>query len=93
MTESKKKDGDAKKPDERKIPLRDFPDIRKFRGIYLRNNDKPVEVDSNDTPLPEGEEEDFGIRRSSDEEAWDFYRQVVCDEESDDELTEFLNDD
>ena len=91
MDESRKKDG-GKKADAEEISIRDLPDLRKLRKTFLTKDGKPVEVDSNDTPRHEGEEEDFGLQRSTEEEAWEFYRQNLADDACGDDMTEFLDD-
>lgn len=95
--DKEKKDEKKKKEDE-DIRIREFPDMRCLRKTYLSKGGKPVQVDSNDTPRHdvEEEEEDFGLKRSSDEEAWQFFCDTQADEKGDkeqrDELTEFLDD-
>lgn len=85
----KRRCGEAEEKD---IPIRDFPDLRRLRKAYLNRDGKPVGVDSNDTPLHDCEEGDFGLTRSTPEEAWEFLRQML-EESHDDDLTEFLDDD
>lgn len=86
-----KKDGcePAKKRD---FPIRDLPDMRNLRKAYLKKNDKPIGVDSADNPIPHEDEEDFGLKRSTPEEAREFLEETLRCDEADDPLTEFLND-
>ena len=97
-------DGDAKREEEKKkepekecgeFRIRDFPDLRRLRKAYLKCGDKPVAVDSSDTPLPDDSEEDFGLKRSTEEEAWQFLRDSTApenDHAADDPMREFLED-
>ena len=74
------------------FPIRDFPDLRRLRKAYLKKGDKPIGVDSADNPTPDECEEDFGLTRSTTEEALEFLRQSQCGDEPDDALREFLDD-
>lgn len=76
------------------FPICDFPDLRRLRAIYLKCGGKPVGMDSTDTPRPDEQEEDFGLRRSTAEEALELLREAVGEETDEhDPLTEFLDDD
>jgi hypothetical protein len=85
-------DDDAREEDPKKIPIRDFSDLRFLRTAYVRRGEKPIGVDSNGHPLPDEHEEDFGIRRSTADEALQFLRDSLSDADADDSLLEFLND-
>ena len=89
MGDIPEKKGDA----DEEIPICDFPDLRNLRRAYLKKDDLPIELDSNDNPRPDTTEEDFGLRRSTAEEAWEFFRAIMEAEDGPDDLTEFLNDD
>ena len=75
--------------------IRDFSDLRRLRNAYLRRDGKPIGVDSADNPVPDEAEEDFGLTKSTAEEALEFLRCLREEEETaseDDELREFLDD-
>jgi len=71
-----------------------FLDLRTLRKLYLRNREGLVELDSADNPSTETAEEDFGLTRSTTDDALKFFRQSTTGQEGDDEddLTEFLDD-
>ena len=94
MSDAEKKKGGEKpdkKPDD-DFRIRDFPDLRRLRKSYLCKDGKPVGVDSGDTPLPDEQEEDFGLQRSTTEEALEFLRESLCEDDKEDPLREFLDD-
>lgn len=76
----------------RVIPIRELPDIRHLRKAYLRSGDGPIFVDSLNNPIPGANETDFGLTRSSEAEALEFYRESTKKEVEPDELTEFLDE-
>lgn len=75
------------------VPIRDFTDLRRLRRLY-RNSVTGVYPPRvlNEQPLLGGEEEEFGLVRSTEEEAWQFYLESLNADEEEDDLTEFLND-
>ncbi len=85
-------DADTQEKDAREIPIRDFSDIRRLRNSYLRRDDKPIGVDSNNNPIPDEHEEDFDLKHSTADEALQFYHDNVNEAEADDSLLEFLDD-
>ena len=75
--------------------IRDFADLRRLRKSYLKHGDKPIGVDSSDNPVPDAAEEDFGLTKSTVEEALEFLRclrEEGQSTEEDDALREFLDD-
>lgn len=71
-----------------------FLDLRILRRLYLKNTKGLVELDSADNPSPDVAEEDFGLTRSSADDALKFFRQSMTKQDGDDtdDLAEFLND-
>ncbi len=73
--------------------IRSFIDLRRLRSCYLRTTEGFIEIDSNDNPCPGAIEKDFGLKRSTLEEAMEFLRQSLHSSEPDDDLLlEFLDD-
>ena len=78
------------------FPIREFPDLRDLRCAYGRGGDHPVGAAAVG-PHPDEGEEDFGLRRSTREEALQFLRDIIAvrdaeTEDGDDPLAEFLDD-
>ena len=95
MSDPEKKKPCDNGPEEHDFPIRDFPDLRKLRHTFLRCGDKPINIDSSDNPRPDEQEQDFGLKRSTAEEALELLREAEKLEEelADDPLAEFLDDD
>lgn len=95
--ESEKKNADeasCSQP-EHAFPIRDLPDLRRLRRSYSKRGDSPMAVDSAGNHLPHDREEDFGLQRTTEEEAAEFLRELIRERDGDagdDPLTEFLKD-
>lgn len=86
-TDDKPKANEKRKTGE--FPIRPLDDLRRFRDRYPRGANAAPGPDGSDA----GEDEvDFGLKRSTPEEAWQFYLDSLKPNAGDDELTEFLND-
>jgi len=85
-------------PDDREdFPIREFPDMRDLRCAGQRTGEHPVDAGAADGPSPDESEEDFGLKRSTREEALQFLRDIIAvrdaeAQDEDDPLTEFLDD-
>ncbi|MDR1745225.1 MAG: hypothetical protein LBS30_05680 [Planctomycetota bacterium] len=88
----KPENDDAQEKNPLIIPIRDFADLRSLRKSYLQRNEKPIGIDSNNHPIADEQEEDFGLKRSTVDEALQFYRDSLSGDEANDSLSEFLND-
>ena len=92
-SEDPKKKGDGEPEEDAEFTIRELPDLRRLRKTYLRCGDKFIAFDSTDSPLPNNGEEDFGLERSTQEEALEFLRQLTdAADAGPDDLTEFLED-
>lgn len=90
--EQEKRKTDPEASEDAAFPIRDFLDLRRLRRTYLRCGDRPTAVDSSSNPIPEDGEDDFGLKRSTEEEALEFLRESLAGDSGDDPLTEFLDD-
>lgn len=87
-------DDEKKKRSGKVFRIYPFLDLRILRRLYLKNTKGLAELDSADNPSPDAVEEDFGLTRSSADDALKFFRQSTTAQDGDDtdDLAEFLND-
>lgn len=84
---------DQKSPKDSTIRIVELPDLRRLRAAYLKKDGLPIGVDSNDSPVPDEQEEDLGLKRSTIEEALEFLRESTEKKPGDrDALSEFLDE-